>query len=67
MLARYIWEVIRKSDRSNNRTYLFAIGSMNILVREGETINGESVSLALANSDVVLQADDITSQSDRFF
>ena len=50
----------------------FLLNSQNILIQEGETISGASISQALANSNVILQADnditvddDITSLSDR--
>ena len=49
----------------------FLLDPKNILIQSGEAITGESLSQALANSDVVLQADnditvddDITSQTD---
>ena len=49
----------------------FLLDPKNILIQEGEAISGASISQALANSDVVLQADndltvddDITSQTD---
>jgi len=44
---------------------IFLLDPKNILIQEGETISGVSISQALANSDVVLQADnDITVDDD---